>query len=142
MNNPTFRMINLYLVLIMSLFACSSFAEQQLSTEQQKQLEATGKHRELVLGGDAKATWEESCIVSGCGGRGCNLTMKTAVVEDRIYVDGERGSCDHYGHCYMCIRSSTSTVLNDLPRKKYTIYTPKSFDRVYFTILPNDSAAK
>ncbi|MEW8324782.1 MAG: hypothetical protein AB2606_19225 [Candidatus Thiodiazotropha taylori] len=136
--NKTTHTISLISLLVMILLPSSVVAEQSLNEQQINDLEISGKYRELLLGGDVKATWEKSCLVSGCGGRGCKLTIKTAVIEDRIYVDGDIGSCDSYGYCSMCIKSSTSTTLKDLPRKKYKIYTSQFSDRVLFTIVPTE----
>jgi hypothetical protein len=131
MNNLTFPTRHLFSFLTMSLFISSSLADQMLRAEHQKELETLGVQQEFVLEGDVKVFWEESCMISGCYDCGCHIDIRATVVENRIYMDSAIGMCKPSGACARCIPCTGSTILRDLPRGKYKVFSPK------YSSLPN-----
>ncbi|MCG8081226.1 MAG: hypothetical protein JAY73_09445 [Candidatus Thiodiazotropha taylori] len=138
MNKCANTLIKLLSTFILSLFAALTYAELTLSEEQMKEIEISGKHQELIVDGAVEIIWNERCLVSGCRGQGCKLHIETAVIQDRIYIDGSVGRCEHSGQCAACIPSQTTKTLSNLPQGKYQVFTSTTRDPFNFTRLPNN----
>jgi hypothetical protein len=138
MSKRYFRRFCLFTFLIINLLVEPLFADQKLSEEQVKELETSGRQEQLLLDGDVELSWKENCLVSGCRGQGCDLHIDATVVEDRIYVVGSVGMCDHSGNCAACIPSQTSITLTNLPKGEYKVFTSTSTDPFSFGRFPKN----
>ncbi|MEW8324781.1 MAG: hypothetical protein AB2606_19220 [Candidatus Thiodiazotropha taylori] len=138
MNKYANTLIKLLSTFILSLFAGLTYAELTLTEEQMKELEISGKHQELIVDGVVEIIWNERCLVSGCRGQGCKLHIETAVIQDRIYINGSVGRCEYSGQCAACIPSQTTKILSNLPKGRYQAFTSTTRDPFNFTRLPNN----